>query len=68
MLAEIERAVGLGSLTLTANAAGRINDGESSGATVVSTLTAARAERIVRRFSRDDVAGPTKLFLILETF
>ncbi|EST05641.1 Origin recognition complex, subunit 2 [Kalmanozyma brasiliensis GHG001] len=68
MLAEIERAVGLGSLTLTANAAGRMNDGDGSAATVVSTLTAARAERIVRRFSRDDIVGPTKLFLILETF
>lgn len=63
MLGEIERAVGLGSLTLSANAA-NVEDGQ---ATVVSTLTAARAERIVRRFSRTDVAGPTKLFLILET-
>ncbi len=52
MLGEIERAVGLGSLTITTAAVAR--DGEEGGnaATVVSTLTAARAERIVRRFSR----------------
>ncbi|KAJ9479250.1 PINc domain-containing protein [Pseudozyma hubeiensis] len=68
MLAEIERAVGLGSLTLTANAASRASEEDGkAGTTVVSTLTAARAERIVRRFSSDDVVGPTKLFLILET-
>ncbi|SPO25589.1 uncharacterized protein UTRI_03308_B [Ustilago trichophora] len=68
LLAEVERAVGLGSLTVSA-AAGR-NEEEEGGKAgmVVSTLTAARAERIVRRFSRTDVAGPTKLFLILETF
>lgn len=67
MLAEVERAVGLGSLTITGTA-GMGEDEEGKTATVVSTLTAARAERIARRFSRDDVAGPTKLFLILETF
>ncbi|SJX62753.1 uncharacterized protein SRS1_11012 [Sporisorium reilianum f. sp. reilianum] len=68
MLAEIERAVGLGPLTLSANAAAKVGDEDGkAGATVVSTLTAARAERIVRRFSRDDVVRPTKLFLILET-
>ena len=68
MLAEIERAVGLGSMTLTANAAARASEADgNAGTAVVSTLTAARAERIVRRFSRDDIHGPTKLFLILET-
>ncbi|TKY85657.1 hypothetical protein EX895_005197 [Sporisorium graminicola] len=67
MLAEVERAVGLGPLTLSANAAARVGDENGQAATVVPTLTAARAERIVRRFSRADVAGPTKLFLILET-
>ncbi|SNX84249.1 uncharacterized protein MEPE_02957 [Melanopsichium pennsylvanicum] len=71
VLAEIERAVGLGSLTLTSAAAGgRIDDevGVKAGM-VVSTLTAARAERIVTRFNRDKVQnGPTRLFLILETF
>lgn len=67
MLGEIERAVGLGGLTMSV-VAGREEEGK---ATVVSTLTAARAERIVKRFSHNSAAtsaGPTKLFLILETF
>lgn len=70
MLAEIERAVGLGSLTITAAAGRQQEQGEEANgaATVVSTLTAARAERIVRRFNTQGVAGPTKLFLILEMF
>ncbi|SAM81865.1 uncharacterized protein UBRO_04069 [Ustilago bromivora] len=68
MLGEIERAVGLGSLTMSAAVT---NDEETARAgMVVSTLTAARAERVVRRFStsHSTAAGPTKLFLILETF
>lgn len=68
MLTEIERAAGLGSMTLSADAATRLGEDHGQAGMVVSTLTAVRAERIVRRFSRDDLVGPSKLFLILETF
>lgn len=63
LLAEIESALSLGPLTLATQAA----EGDE-GVVVVSTLTAARAERIVRRFNGTAAGGPSRLFLILETF